>query len=115
MKLTEPNTKVKVKTAHLVTLMNYLQHLNEYKDEYLKPLGSKITLQIYLHNLNTLREKIAKILFNHCITVKVDNDKKHNLIFTEGERITFFYVTTYYPLPMDINFIEYEIKNGLLN
>lgn len=115
MKLTEQNTKIKVKAQHIVTLMNYLQHIDEFKNDYLKPLFNKITLEIYIHNLNLLREKLAKVLFNHCISGKISKEKNHTLTITEGERLTLYHVTSHYPLPMDINFIEFEIKNGLLN
>lgn len=112
MKLTQPDLKIKCKYAHLKTLYDYLREIIEHHEEYLISfVFNKSVRRLYRHTLSTLCEKVAKFMFNHIN----EQNKLFTLKFTDAERMVFFEVTKYYPLPMDINFIEYEIKNGLLS
>lgn len=111
MKLTQPDLKIKCKLAHLKSLCEYLTEIVNNHDDYLKPFVNPSTLRrIYRHNLATILEKTAKLIFNHIN----EPNKNLTLKFNEAERMTFFSVSAYYPLPLDINFIEYETKKGLL-
>lgn len=111
MKLNTQDTKIKVKVSHLNTFIKYLAHIIDNHDDYLKTfIGNSTVRRIYRYHLNTLAEKVAKLIFNYTAHV----DLKCTLKITEAERLVLFQVTAYYSLPMDINFIEYEIKNGLI-
>lgn len=111
MKLNEKPIKIKCRVSNLNTLMRYLRHLITNHDVYLEPFVFNSTVRrIYRFHLNTLAEKVAKLIFNYT----AETDLKCVLQITEAERLVLFEVTANYPLPMDINFIEYEIKNGLL-
>lgn len=111
MKLNPTPLKIKCKVSHLNTLIRYLGHLITNHDVYLEPFVYNSTVRrIYRYHLNTLSEKVAKLIFNYTAHV----DLKCTLSITEAERLVLFEVTANYPLPLDINFIEFEIKNGLL-
>ena len=113
MKLTEPDLKIKCKASHLNTLLEYLREIIENHNEYLETFIHNSTVRrIYRHNLSTLCEKVAKCVFNY-ININ-PNGKEISLKLNYAERITLSSVVDHYPLPMEINFIEYEIKNKLI-
>lgn len=111
MKLTQPDLKIKCKYAHSKTLYEYLIEIINNSEAYLKTfISNHHVRRIYSHHLATICEKVAKQMFNH-----VHNQNKNfTLKLNEAERMSLYIITSNYPLPMDINFIEYEIKNGLL-
>lgn len=113
MKLTEPDLKIKCKADHLNTLLEYLKEIIEHHNEYLQSFVHNSTVRrIYRHNLSTLCEKTAKAVFSN---INLSGVKKNiTLKLSYAERITLSSVVDYYPLPLDINFIEYEIKNKLI-
>lgn len=111
MKISQPDIKVKCNLSNLQTLAGYLTELIKNHDEYLKGFVYNSTIRrLYRHQLSTLFEKVAKLIF-HNINLPA---KKLSLKINESERMVLVSVSAYYPLPLDINFIEYEIKNGLL-
>ena len=114
MKLTQNETKIKLNKSNLFSLSQYLTHLAEFSNTYMKPHFNNITYLLHLHNVNTIREKVGHIFYKS-ISIEIKAiDLKHTLKLTEGERLTFYAITTHYPLPMDINFIEYEINKRMI-
>lgn len=111
MQLNESDLKIKCSESHLKTLLEYLSEIVEHHDDYLKPFVYNSTMRrIYRFHLNGLREKIIKLLFRTYGTQKLN----FTLRMSHAERITLFDVSANYSLPLEINFIEYEIKNKLL-
>ena len=112
MKIATPDIKIKCKVSHLNTLIRYLAELLTNYDQYIKATTqeNKNGKEICKYHLQTISEKVSKLIFNNT-TYK---DIKCTLKLNHAERLTLNTITSYYPLPLDINFIEYEIKNGLL-
>lgn len=111
MKLTQPDLMIKCKYAHIKTLYDYLIEIINNSQAYFKPCNiSAHLVNIYKHNLSTLCEKAAKLMFKYVN----ERNKNFSVKLNEAERMSLFFVASFYPLPMDINFIEYEINKGLL-
>ena len=110
MRLTENDLKIKCSPDNLRTLLNYLNEIADNSDLYLKLFLKKATYNIYNYHLNGIREKVIKLLFNNAGTGKALTTLK----LSHAERIVLYDTGARYPLPLDINFIEYEIKNRLL-
>lgn len=112
MKLTKPPLKVKVNRENLLSLLNYLNHIHDYKSEYLNPLikSDKFIYIILAYNLESIIEKVINTIYkNHHKT-----PYKTNLQFNEAERLTLIKLAIYYPLPLDIEFINYELQKNLI-
>ena len=112
MKLTKPEIKVKVNRDNLLSLLNYFEHLSEYLPEYLTPIvkDDKFYFNILEHNIKTITEKVLNTIYkNHH-----KNPYKVNLIFNEAERLTLLRLNTSYNLPLDIEFINYELNKSLI-
>lgn len=110
MRLTENDLKIKCSADHLRTLLSYLNEIATNSEAYLKMFLKEPVRKIYEHNINAIREKAIKLLFNGTGSGRIN----HNLKLSHAERIVLYEVGARYPLPLDINFIEYEIKNRLL-
>lgn len=111
MRLNESDIKIKCSESHLKTLLEYLSEMVEHHEDYFKTFIHNSTMRrIYRFHLNGLREKIVKLLFRSAGTQKIN----FTLSMSHAERITLFDVSANYPLPLEINFLEYEIKNKLL-
>lgn len=111
MKLTQPDLKIKCKYAHTKTLYEYLMEIINNSEAYLKTFVSNSNVRtVYKHHIATICEKVAKLMFNNLH----NQQKNFTLKLNEAERMSLYILTSNYPLPMDINFIEYEIKKGLL-
>jgi hypothetical protein len=112
MKLTEPDIKIKVTRENLKTLNFYLSEILVNSNIYLEEITKdKEFKKIMLYNLQSAYEKITKIQFKNYFS---QTNYKALLKFTNGERLTLVKLVIYYPLPLDINFIEYELKNKLI-
>lgn len=111
MRLTEPEIKIKCTNGHLKTLLEYLSEITDHWQDYSLSLFYKPVIKsVYKHHLNSIREKVIKIIFSNVGTDKINFTLKLN----HAERITLFDISAHYPLPLEINFLEYEIKNKLL-
>lgn len=111
MKLTEPDLKIKLSLDQLNSLSNYLKEVITNFDKYSEPFNShKLLRKLIEHNLKTCLEKVAKLFFNNAFRGK----KGVTLKINHSERMSLYHTTAYYALPLDINFVEFEIKNGLL-
>lgn len=111
MRLTEPDIKIKCTNSHLKTLLEYLSELIDHWENYSLNLFYKPVIKVvYKHHLNSIREKAIKLIFSNVGTEKTNFTLKLN----HAERITLFDISAHYPLPLEINFLEYEIKNKLL-
>lgn len=110
MKLTENDLKIKCSADHLRSLLSYLNEIATNSEAYLKLFLKAPVRKIYEHNVNAIREKVIKLLFNGTGSGRIN----HSLRLSHAERIVLNELSDRYPLPLDINFIEYEIKNRLL-
>lgn len=111
MKLTEPDTKIKCNYVNAKTFYEYLIEVINNNEMYFKPLHiGKMHTEVYKYNLCTLCEKVSKLMFKYVWS----HSQKFTLSINHAERITLLFIVNHYPLPLDINFIEYQIKNGLL-
>lgn len=112
MKLTAPDIKIKVNKSNTKTLYDYLHELIINSDKYFETVTSeKLFKKIFLHHLKSTYEKVSKILFKHYHDA---HDYKETLKITDAERHTLVVMFSFYPLPLDINFIDYELKQNLL-
>ena len=112
MKLTEPDIKIKLNGSNAKSLYDYLHELIVNSDKYLQPVtNEKLFKKIFIHNLKTTFEKVSKILFKRFYDVK---EFTESLKVTDAERHTLIVLFSFYPLPLDINFIDYELKKNLL-
>ena len=112
MKLTEPDTKITVKRSNVLSLNQYIYELLTNTEEYFNIItADKTYKKILIHNIKTFYEKLNKLIFKYAY---VTNEYKSSIKFTDSEKLTFVKVFSIYPLPMDINFIEYELTKKLL-
>lgn len=115
MKLTEPNIKIKVNESNLKSLTSYLYEIILNSDKYLQPWEvPKIFKKIVLHNIKEIYQKACKIQFKNFALEIYGSKYKGVLNITDAERHSLIVISSLYPLPLDINFIEYELKNQLL-
>lgn len=111
MKLTEPDLKIKVRVSNLSSFCYYLSEILKHYEKYVNnELFSNSINGIIKHSLQTLLEKSGKLALRHLSL----RDVKCTLSINYAERLALYELTARYPLPLEINFIEYEIKNGLL-
>lgn len=113
MKLTLQPVKIKANREQLLSFLQYLNHLSDYLPEYLTPLTpDRFYKEILKENLKAITEQVIRAIFNnsHKDTTKI----KIPLKLSHEQRIVLIVLTSAYPLPLDINFIEYEIKNKLV-
>jgi len=111
MKLTEPNTKIKVNESNLKSFTSYLHEILINSNDYLNHLtADKFFKKILLHNLKTIYENACKIQFKNFGLYHY----KGVINLSDAERQSLVKLFTFYPLPLDINFIEYELTKKLL-
>jgi hypothetical protein len=112
MKLTEPDTKLKLKRSNLLSLNSYLYELLTNTEDYFAHISQDKTFKhILIHNIKTVYEKVSKILFKNAY---ITNEFKTVFSLNEAEKLTLIKLTSLYALPMDINFIEYELTKKLI-
>lgn len=103
--------KLKLSLQQLNSFSDYIREiLLNYKSYSASFILDKITINIFEESLKTLLAKTVILSVNGYFT----NKKKISVKVEYTERMALVYVTGIYPLPLDVNFIEYEIKNGLL-
>lgn len=111
MKLTQPDLKVRCTYSHIKCLYEYLMELYNHFDEYVQPLNYDLPARaIYKHYLATICEKIAKLMFKHVHKPRT----KFKVTINQGERMVLLVFFSWYDIPTYIQFIQYELKNGLL-
>lgn len=107
------DVKIKCNLTQLNSFVEYLKEILTNYDQYLNcNFNNKFQYEVMRHEITTLSEKTMKLFISKAF--RGHKDKKFTLSITHTQRISLFNITALYPLPLDINFIEYEIKNGLL-
>lgn len=106
-----PQHLIKIKLTYLnaLSINAYLLEIIKNNEAYLFVIEqSKAKQAVYLQHIINLFKPLSRHVLNHALT------KKNFLLkLNPGERFTLVLITAQYPLPLDINFIEWEIKNQL--
>ena len=112
MKLTKPEIKVKINKDNALSLLSYLNHLSEYFPEYMEPItkGDIFYYHILEHNCKSLSGKVI----NTIVKNQYKNGFKTNLTIDHAERCFLLRLVSAYSLPLDIEFINYELNKNFI-
>lgn len=103
--------KIILSRDNSIILLDYLNELIEHAEDYFSLITkNKLVYKIHRFNLKQVHQNLLKIIFTSALKGKT----KYTLKINEAERLTLFQTVCYYPMPNGLEFIDFEIKKGLL-
>lgn len=111
MKFSSPDLKFKCKLEHLHTFLEYLREIDRHFIYYSEVFNVGATYKALIkENVLKISEKTAALIFKYA----GENKKLITVKLTHTERLSMLTLINHFPLPLQINFFEYEITNKLI-